>query len=888
MLRKFSLIIILLAVVFTISGADATLLETWWVGKPIEKFIYVDLLNIPSETIDPLVKPLIGKPYNQNEIDALQNRLLATGDFIEVEFIPARFEGSTDKVLVYIEFVEQKSLGKVVFNGNKIISSEELYSLLTLKIGQRFDVNSLRQETEIIKRAYQRKGYDRVDVLYSYERDAVTDTIVLTFNLTEYEWYLNKPIRSFSYEGLKNVSKDLIDDLTYPYIGKNFTQQLYREVETKLNELLKFSLFQAEAKRTGPTNNDLMLVFKFTELPVINEITFTGNSSIRPKVLEDNLTIKKGEFLSIAAVNASKEELVNLYKKRGYSQVVIDSAYTIDEKSNLLNLTYTIKEAQQAKISEIVFEGNKTLSSSTLRKEISSKVQSLFNSGNYEEAKVTSDIQALQLVYQNRGYIDIEIDDVLVEDLDSDKENVRKLKLTFKINEGEQYFYGGIEVEGNTVYNDQEIRSLLTLKEETVLNISKVQQEISKIADLYWNEGYVENTIDVEEIRDETNHLITYIVKIGERGQAVVEEVIIRGLTKTKPYVLQRELALNANDIFSKEKYIKSAQNLYNTGLLTDVEPSISYGTKENSLVVTYDVKEGNQMNIGFGATFGGNVEGFPVSGFLSWADTNVGGTGRDLEIMTELSPSSQSATISFKDDWVKDKRWSNAINLSFNRTSYKNGRQLGNYSPTTELKNNEAYPLPFQSYQEWKDAGSPTPDAEFLMPYEYLRISLGYNTGYTFMFNAGRLSLGIGPTFTLNRAYFDSSVFTPFDYSITQYGEKWRFSNRLGISATWDGRDLIQNPTKGYVVSQSLTYSGGILGGLSNYMRSSTSASAFLKLFEIPGEKPTPGVISINTTVSFMFDQFFMKDGKWVKGMSASKYEYLYIDGITLARGIT
>jgi outer membrane protein insertion porin family len=255
---------------------------------------------------------------------------------------------------------------------------------------------------------------------------------------------------------------------------------------------------------------------------------------------------------------------------------------------------------------------------------------------------------------------------------------------------------------------------------------------------------------------------------------------------------------------------------------------------------------------------------------------------------MTELSPTSHSATISYKDDWVKDKRWSNAINLSFNRTSYKNGRQLGNYSPTTELKNTEAYPLPFQSYQEWKDAGSPTPDAEFLMPYEYLRISLGYNTGYTFMFNAGRLSLGIGPTFTLNRAYFDSSVFTPFDYSITQYGEKWRFSNRLGISATWDGRDLIQNPTKGYVVSQSLTYSGGILGGLSNYMRSSTSASAFLKLFEIPGEKPTPGVISINTTVSFMFDQFFMKDGKWVKGMSASKYEYLYIDGITLARGIT
>ena len=87
--------------------------------------------------------------------------------------------------------------------------------------------------------------------------------------------------------------------------------------------------------------------------------------------------------------------------------------------------------------------------------------------------------------------------------------------------------------------------------------------------------------------------------------------------------------------------------------------PSISYGTAPNTLVITYEVTEGNQMNIGFGATFGGNVEGFPVSGFLSWSDTNIGGTGRDLEIMTELSPSSQTATISFRDTWVRDKRWS-------------------------------------------------------------------------------------------------------------------------------------------------------------------------------------------------------------------------------------
>ena len=292
-------------------------------------------------------------------------------------------------------------------------------------------------------------------------------------------------------------------------------------------------------------------------------------------------------------------------------------------------------------------------------------------------------------------------------------------------------------------------------------------------------------------------------------------------------------------------------------------------------------------MNIGFGATFGGNVEGFPVSGFLSWEDSNLGGTGRDLNVSTELSPSSQSVKLSFSDDWVKDQRWSNSLNLSFNRSKVSNALILGDGSATTESRDNEAYPYPYQSYDDWVNSGQSTPDSEYLMPYTSYKLSLGYNTGYTFVFDAGRLSVAAGPTFTLNRADFDSSLYTPYDYLIGEYQKDWQFSNRVSIALSWDGRDLINNTTKGYLISESITYAGGILGGLSNYMKSSTSASAFLKLFEIPGEKPTPAVIALNSTVSVLFDQYYPQNGTWANGISASMYEYLYIDGMTIARGI-
>ncbi len=869
-------------------AAESPSLEAWWIGKPIENFVYIDIINSSSAELDQLTAPYKGRPYDEADMTRLKSALMATGKFISVEVIPAQGSLGRQNVAVYVEFVETQTLAAVDFKGYKVVTKAELAQAAALVLNRTFDAAEIQRAVEAIKQVYRTKGYDRVDVVPTYAPAQQKNALAVTFTVTEYDWWIGKPIKEFKYVGLKNVAKDTIDDVTYKYIGKQFSKQLYTELEADLNRLAVFSLFQAEAGRSGESRNDLAITFTFTELPQVDQITYQGNVGLKTKNLEEVVTVKKGEFLSWNQANTSKEALKNLYLERGYVAVAVDSSYTVDPETNKLALVFTIVEGRQSKVGEIAFEGNALLASNLLQKELSLKVQSLFNSGNYVETKLAADIQALELAYKSRGYVDASVTDTRLEELSASDDPVRRLKITFVLSEGEQWKLGGIQVEGNTIYSDEDIQRVLTMKAGAVLDIQKVQSEIGKIADLYWNEGYVENSIELVEKRDNTARTITYVVKITERPQASVEEIFITGLVKTKPYVLERELTLKSGDVFSKEKYLQSAQNLFNTGLLTDVKPTIGYGTKENSLIVTYNVTEGNQMNIGFGATFGGNVGGFPVSGFLSWSDTNLGGTGRDLSISTELAPDSQTLSVSFSDGWVKDKRWSNALSLSFEHSSRSNGLVLADGSPDTSDRNNLAYPKPFTSYDQWVAAGKPTPDAEYLMPYEYYQLSLGYNTGYTFMFTAGRLSLGFGPTFTINRAEYDASSFVPYDYLISQYAQGWRFSNRLGLSASWDGRDLIANTTRGYVLSQSLIYAGGVLGGLSNYIRTSTGASAYLKIFEIPGEKPTPGVVSFNTALSMMFDQWDYDGTGWDWNINASKYEYLYIDGMTMARGIS
>ena len=119
-------------------------------------------------------------------------------------------------------------------------------------------------------------------------------------------------------------------------------------------------------------------------------------------------------------------------------------------------------------------------------------------------------------------------------------------------------------------------------------------------------------------------------------------------------------------------------------------------------------------------------------------------------------------------------------------------------------------------------------------------------------------------------------------------------------MGVQWDGRDYITNTTKGYLLSTSVTYAGGFMGGLSNYIKLNTSAAGYLKLFSvnIKEEGSKNIMLCVSTSASFMFRQLYnyhkaYHDDEtknyialWDPKYGATKYEMLYIDGMTIGRG--
>ena len=358
-----------------------------------------------------------------------------------------------------------------------------------------------------------------------------------------------------------------------------------------------------------------------------------------------------------------------------------------------------------------------------------------------------ADKTAIVKYYTTKGYPDAVITSSEVIPLDEEStESTRYVNVVYTIDEGELWTIGNISFSGNTIFSSDDILSLITVSEGERYNSERISGIYESIASLYYDNGYVYSVV-YPDIKKEEGNKVSINFLITEGVQTKVEEIRINGLTKTKPYVLERELAFKVGDIFSRSAFIQSQQNMYNTSLLKNISASLYPGKTEDGVICEFNVEEGNQMELQFGATFGATeLNGFPVSGFLSLTNNNLGGTGRALSLSTEISPSTQSLSLSISDNWVGNKRWGNGISISAERNVRSGVFQKGIGSDFYDGRdsNKSTYPLGYENAYDWYYINSQNyPSSNYLMNYDYYSFDVGYNTAYSWVFAPGTLKVG-------------------------------------------------------------------------------------------------------------------------------------------------
>jgi len=172
------------------------------------------------------------------------------------------------------------------------------------------------------------------------------------------QWWLDKPIYSIRFEGLDHVDESEIRQITNQYLGKRYTSDLFSSLQSELFNLQYFAYFSAQAEKGGETGEDLVIIFQFVELPIISNLSITGNSTVRTADIEDVLTISEESFATSAKIKENEKNIRDLYLSKGFTSVEIVSNLVTNTEENTISLTVLITEGLQSKIGAINFSGN--------------------------------------------------------------------------------------------------------------------------------------------------------------------------------------------------------------------------------------------------------------------------------------------------------------------------------------------------------------------------------------------------------------------------------------------------------------------------------------------------------------------------------------------------
>jgi len=696
------------------------------------------------------------------------------------------------------------------------------------------------------------------------------------------EWYQGKPIKEIVFEGLRNIKLSEIDALMVPYKNRPFNDSTFLEIQGKLYALEYFEKIEPSVHRYNSASNEVIIRFTVVELPTVARINFTGNTGLRRNELLDVINIKTGDIYNQSKVRVALEAIKTKYIEKGFPEVSV--TYSETRNNSNVTLVFQITENEKISIGKIEFQGNKIFKESVLRGQLSLKAKSLLNDGAFQEAKLLQDREAVTKYYHDRGYIDMVVKDVtrsVIENTKGGKNKGGNLLLTFMIEEGNRFTFTGVTFEGNVIFTSEQLSKLIMSKKGEIVNMTRLENDLQRVADLYFENGYIFNSIVRTPNKSYPANEISYHITIVERSRAYIESISIIGNDKTRTSVILREIPLEPGDIFSKVKIMDAMRNLYNLQYFSSVIPDSLTGSSENLMELVFTVEEQPTIDVQLGITFSGSADPdtFPISGLIKWNDRNVKGTGNELG--AELNSSvidTSTLSLSYLHRWAFGLPLSLGIDLSGSYS--RKFAAMDNQFPFFNGDESYAFPDGFSSYDDYIEKRK-SPIREYLMTYEQWYISLGFSTGYRWTTFLGIFGINGGMRFGLIRNTYDAELYRPFDPTLREFNNTWTPKNSTWFSLSLDQRDIFYDPSRGYYLYNRMGFYGILPIEREHYIRNDSKIQYFLTLFNLPVTEKWSfkSVFAFHVGLSTLF-------GQPGREMVIEDVNRLAVDGMFIGRG--
>ena len=457
-------------------------------------------------------------------------------------------------------------------------------------------------------------------------------------------------------------------------------QQLFADIKIRVAEV---------------RGNNVYLNILLEERPRLSRFKFKGVRKSESETLRGKINLRLGTIVNENLLQNTKNIIEKYYVDKGYLQCGVEIKSEVDSVvTESVLLIIEVDKGEKVKIANIIIDGNKELEDKKVKKALKGTKEKrwykIFSSSKFLEDDYEDDKRALIEKYNSKGYRNAKVlNDSIVYDKQSNT-----VDIYLSVNEGRKFYFRNITWVGNSKYTDAFLNDKLGIKKGDVYNKESLTERIqfsqnnTDISSLYLDDGYLSFSATPVEVLVE-NDSIDFEVRIYEGKQYRVNNIIIKGNTKTNDRIIRRTIRTRPGELFSRADIIRTQRELSQLGYFNPekfgINPIQNPADGTVDIEYTLEEKPSDQIELsgGFGA---GRVVGTLGLKFTNFSLKNIfnrkaydplpSGDGQQLSLRAQSNGSFfQAYSFSFVEPWLGGRK-PNSFSVSLSHSVQTNGLQ--------------------------------------------------------------------------------------------------------------------------------------------------------------------------------------------------------------------
>ena len=596
-----------------------------------------------------------------------------------------------------------------------------------------------------------------------------------------------------------------------------------QQIDEAYKALFATGLFQDV--RINPSGG--RIVVTVIENPVINRIAFEGNLKVKDEQLKTEVQSKERGTFSRPVVQSDTQRIVEVYRRSGRFDVTVNPKI-IDLPNNRVDLVFEINEGAKTGIKTINFVGNHAFSGYRLKDVIKTSETGLLaflqTTDIYDPDRIEADRELLRQFYLKHGYIDVNIVSAVGE-YDPAR---RGFVVTYTIDEGQLWRVGTVEVTSNVrSIAPGALRSYVRASAGDVYNAEAVEKTVEDMTVEGARQGYAFVTVRPRADRNVQARLVNLTFVIDEGQRLYIEQINIRGNTRTRDYVIRREFDLSEGDAYNRALISRAERRLNNLGYFKSVKITTEPGSASDRIIVNVNVED---QSTGEFSIAGGYSTSDGLMAEVSVGERNFLGRGQYAKVSVQYGQYANGGQVSFVEPFFLGYRLSLGTDLfirnqlATNYVSYNTKTEGGAIRLGFALREDLSFQLRYSAYRQ-----------EVTLPLTLDNCN-NINPDFVNSFPTPA-ALNQSPATTapnplpniLNQSdcFFDGEASLAVRKELAQGAV---FTSLIGYTLNYNTLDNIRNPTSGLNVD--FKQDGAGVGGDVKYLRSVLDTRAYYEVY--------------------------------------------------------